>query len=370
MREPGVGRTVMAVTTTAQQLREIGPGSPHFALFVQLMEDIDRETVGDAYEQQEPGFQAASWRTANGSCVAWVVVEEGAVVAFAKSFLPEKDNTHLVELEIGTAAAHRGRGHGRALLGAVVEHARAHGRDTVVGGTGVRPDPAEAWALHERAVADPTVTNLPVVGAELGMSFALASGADLVQTDVRSQVVLPVPRDVLARQDTEVAAHATGYSSRTWSRSCPDDLLGDRAALAARMDTDPPLGDLDWRPGEWDEERMRGTYADWERRGLQVVGAGALDGQGRMVAFSEMGRDERSPTVAYQFDTIVDPGHRGHRLGMLVKSATVGVLQEQMPEVTRVETWNALENGPMLRVNRAMGFVPVGLYSLWQLRIP
>ena len=298
-----------------------------------------------------------------------MVVEDDEVVAFAKAYLPDRDNTHAVELELGTAPAHRGRGHARALLAAVSDLARAEGRDTVLGGTGYRPDPDAAWALHERAVADESVTRAPVPGARLGVSFATATGADLVQTEVRSQVLLPVPEAVLAAQDDEVAAHAAGYTTRTWAGTCPEDLMADRAALAARMDTDPPLGDVDCRPGVWDAERMRDTYADWERRGLQLVGAGAVDGSGRMVAFSEMGRDRRNLTLAYQFDTIVDPDHRGHRLGMLVKSATLRRLGADMPEVVRVQTWNALENGPMLRVNRAMGFVPVGLYSLYQLRL-
>jgi GNAT superfamily N-acetyltransferase len=360
---------VVVVTTTTHRLVDVDPASPHFSSMIQLLEDLDREVVGDAYEPQSPEFMAASWRTANGHQVAWAVVEDDTVVAFAKAYLPERDNTHAVELELGTAAGHRGRGHGRALLEAVIAHAREVGRDTIMTGTGYRPDPDQAWALHDRAVADPSLTTQPLPGAQLGVSFALASGADLVQTEVRSQVRLPVPTEVLAGQDAEVAAHAGGYHAVSWSGICPPELLDDRAALAARMDTDPPLGELDWRPGVWDAERMRDTYTDWERRGLQVIGAGAVDTSGRMVAFSEMGRDLRTPTLAYQFDTIVDPEHRGHRLGMLVKAANLRAIERMAPEVGRVETWNALENGPMLQVNRAMGFVPVGLYSLWQLKL-
>ncbi|MGJ7440131.1 N-acetyltransferase family protein [Aquipuribacter sp. MA13-6] len=356
--------------TTTAQLLPVDPASPHFPGLVRLMEDVDRETVGDdAYEPYDVDYEKASWLSANGHNAGWVVVADGTVVAFAKAFMPDRDNTHVVELEIGVAAGHRGRGHGRALLQVVSDHARSEGRDTLLSGTGYRPDPDAAWALHELAVADESLTRRPTPGAVLGVSFARASGADLVQTELRSQVRLPVPAQVLARQDAEVAAHADGCTTRTWTGACPDDLLADRAALAARMDTDPPLGDMDWRPGVWDADRMRDTYADWARRGLLVVGAGAVSPEGRLVAFSEMGQDRRHPAMASQFDTIVDPDHRGRRLGMLVKQAALRALGEAAPQVERVQTWNALENGPMLRVNRAMGFVPVGLYALWQLKL-
>jgi GNAT superfamily N-acetyltransferase len=364
---------VSAVTATGTRLVEIDPGSPLFPDMVRLLEDVDRETVGDAFEPQPVEFHAASWRTANGRQHAWGVVvdrPDGPELAgTAKAYLPQRDNTHLVELEIAVAPAHRHQGLGRTLLGAVTALARAEGRTTVVSGTGYRPDPAEAWALHERAVADPAVSTAPTVD-HLGASFARACGARLVQTEVRSQVALPVDATVLADVEAETAGRATGYSTRAWTGMPPDDLLDDRALLAERMSTDPPLGDLDWRPETWDAERIRETQADWARRGITVVGAGAVhDATGRMVAFSEVGRDERTPTIAYQFDTIVDPAHRGHRLGIVVKAANLRAVEAAWPEVTRVQTWNALENGPMLRVNRAMGFVPVGLYSLWQLTL-
>ncbi|MFC5380106.1 GNAT family N-acetyltransferase [Aquipuribacter nitratireducens] len=357
-------RTDTAVVTSVV---EIDPTSPWFPDLVRLLADVDRETVGDAYEPQSVEYHARSWRTPNGRQLGWGVVAGGGLAGVAKAYLPTQDNTHLVELELAVAAAHRGRGHGRALLERVVAAARAEGRDTVVSGTGYRPDPSEAWTLHEQAVADASVST-DRVPDHLGVGFARASGATPVQTEMRSQVRLPVPDPVLEAVEAEAAGRADGYTTRTWTGVPPDDLVDDRAVLAERMSTDPPLGDLDWRPEVWDAARVRETSEDWARRGITVVGAGAVDrSTGRMVAFSEVGRDEREPTIAYQFDTIVDPGHRGRRLGIVVKAANLRAVALAWPEVRRVQTWNALENGPMLRVNRALGFEPVGLYTLWQL---
>ena len=60
-----------------------------------------------------------------------------------------------------------------------------------------------------------------------------------------------------------------------------------------------------------------------------------------------------------QWDTIVLPEHRGHRLVMRVKAANLIALREAMPEARAIITWNAEENRPMLDVNEALGFRPI-----------
>ena len=70
--------------------------------------------------------------------------------------------------------------------------------------------------------------------------------------------------------------------------------------------------------------------------------------------------------MAYQWDTLVLADHRGHRLGQLVKAANLRALRAGLPQVRRVVTWNAESNAPMLRVNRALGFEPVGRMVEWQ----
>lgn len=58
--------------------------------------------------------------------------------------------------------------------------------------------------------------------------------------------------------------------------------------------------------------------------------------------------------------------HRGHRLGMLVKVANLRQVVAREPQRTRVMTWNAEENRPMLAVNEAIGFRAVGYEAGWQ----
>ena len=71
------------------------------------------------------------------------------------------------------------------------------------------------------------------------------------------------------------------------------------------------------------------------------------------------------PTVAYQFDTAVAPGHRGHRLGLLLKLEMIAWLREERPEVTATETWNDVTNHHMIAVNERLGMTVVAHNSAY-----
>ncbi|MBD4636278.1 GNAT family N-acetyltransferase, partial [Xanthomonas citri pv. citri] len=60
-----------------------------------------------------------------------------------------------------------------------------------------------------------------------------------------------------------------------------------------------------------------------------------------------------------QWDTIVLPEHRGHRLGMRVKAANLIAVRDALPGARAIITGNAEENRHMLDVNEALGFRPV-----------
>ena len=88
------------------------------------------------------------------------------------------------------------------------------------------------------------------------------------------------------------------------------------------------------------------------------------DRVGHVVAWTHLVSEPSEPTWAMQWETVVHPAHRGHRLGAAIKLANLAQLRERLPAVQRIETSNAAENEHMLRVNRAMGFVAVG--HLWE----
>lgn len=81
---------------------------------------------------------------------------------------------------------------------------------------------------------------------------------------------------------------------------------------------------------------------------------------GEVVALSDLALSRANPAAFVdQMDTIVLPGHRGRRLGMLVKAANLIQVRRLAPSAAGIVTWNAAENRYMLAVNEALGFVPM-----------
>jgi GNAT superfamily N-acetyltransferase len=64
------------------------------------------------------------------------------------------------------------------------------------------------------------------------------------------------------------------------------------------------------------------------------------------------------PTQAWPDSTIVDPDHRGHRLGLLIELQNLYRAREREPDLRRIDTWNATENQHMIEINEAIGLRP------------
>ena len=92
------------------------------------------------------------------------------------------------------------------------------------------------------------------------------------------------------------------------------------------------------------------------RRGYDQVVAAArrsTDGAigGYSLVFVPHGEAE-----ALQDDTLVMPEHRGQRLGLALKRATLAVLAREHPGLTAIHTWTSVDNTPMQRTNLGFGY--------------
>ena len=108
----------------------------------------------------------------------------------------------------------------------------------------------------------------------------------------------------------------------------------------------------------WDAERVREQVDGLRaRRGRHVYTIAALHAaSGEMAALTDVEADQESPGWGFQLLTAVTRPHRGHRLGLLVKTAMLDWLAEAEPQLERIVTGNAAVNQYMIAINEQLGY--------------
>jgi len=308
---------------------------------------VDAHDVPD-FPQPCPVFYAGMLRYPKRSVqrFAWLAYLDGEPVGTLDLSLPMLDNTGNADVELGVHPAHRRRGVGRVLYEQAVAAAREHGRVRLISGA---------------------VTTLPggPPRSEAGGAFAEAMGAKNALLDVRRRLDLSTV-DVAALPFVE----APGYSILYWREHAPEEHLDDIGRLDGRLVTDAPQGDLVLEVPVIDADRVREEHEAYGRRGQRAYQAGIRhDASGALVAWTTLVMEATTPDHAWQHITIVDPDHRGHRLGMWVKVANLRYLVAHEPGVRVIDTWNAATNTHMIAINEAVGFRPVDAWTAWQQEI-
>ena len=139
------------------------------------------------------------------------------------------------------------------------------------------------------------------------------------------------------------------------------------AYLEGRMSTDAPQGQLDIQQENIDAARIRETETGRVLRGQLSLNTAVRHSQtGAVVGWTFLTVNPTQEKDAWQGTTIVDPDHRGHRLGLLIKAANHRLLADYRPHMRYVHTWNAEENTHMLDVNGRLGYRPVDKWVAFQ----
>jgi GNAT superfamily N-acetyltransferase len=286
------------------------------------------------------------------------------VAGLAYLGLPQVGNTHLLEVEIVVHPDLAGRGVDDALLDSALEHARSNSRRVVILSSEHVREPAAGDA---DALAAPTGSGR-ISRADPGAALAERAGFRLEQAERYSVLTLPVAPERLARLREQAAAVAgPDYRTVTWEDRCPDEWVDEFARLESRMNTDAPTAALEIVEDPWDAARVRDTDDSTAREGRGcLVCAVEHVPTGTLAGFTMVVYPWASPEVVFQFDTLVLREHRGNRLGLLVKAVALERLAQVWPRARRVHTWNAEENSFMLGINVALGFVPTGVFGMWQ----
>ncbi|MBX9246185.1 GNAT family N-acetyltransferase [Actinotalea ferrariae] len=336
------------------------------------------DTVGDTDLALDAGTTRATLLDPYRRMRRFVAVRDASrspesVVGRAMVALPQVGNAHVAQVYVGVHPEWRGRGIGSALWDAVVALAREAGRTVLHADAEFSPEPPpgpgalEAPTGSGRIPADHPSTR-----------FLLARGMRLEQVARHSVLDLPVPPEHLrSLHDDAAAAAGDAYRVHVWHDEVPDRWVDDVARLETRMSTDAPSGDLDVTEDPWDAARVRSAEEQIHERGQRYVLAaaehvatGTLAGFS-MVTYPEADADAEGDDSrpAFQEDTLVLREHRGHRLGMLVKTSMLAELDRRSPRTRRLHTWNAEENAPMLAINVALGFRPAGVDAEWEGRL-
>lgn len=264
----------------------------------------------------------------------YAALEDGRMVALAHLDLPEWDNKHLAWCELLVHPDHRRRGVGSELVETMMDLARGRGR-TSIG--------ADSWDL------------------EAGRAFAGRHGFERRSTAVnRRQFLDQIDTDVVRRMYDDAAGVAAGYELVRLVGGTPDDMLVAVAELSAAIN-DAPTDDLDIEDEVYSPERIRAYERSQLARGDRMYRVVARHrDSGVLAGHSVVTVEHDRPTVGHQHDTSVVRAHRGHRLGLLVKSAMILLLAEAEPQLATVDTWNAESNDHMIAVNEQLGYQMMG----------
>ena len=264
---------------------------------------------------------------------------KGSVAGWYRLELPDLENLDQAELVLVVHPAQRRRGLGRALLQHAAARAAEQGRSVLNGGTR---------------------------GGTGGEAFARAMGADPGLVDVqRVMDVRAMADEQLARLRETAEQAAAGYSLMSWTGLVPEDFLDQAAALFAALNDAPH--DPHVAPAVWDAQRVRERVNDLRPHyGMRIYAIAAVQADtGAPAALTEVAVDPADPGWGHQMLTGVTREHRGHRLGLLVKTAMVEWLRAAEPQLERIQTWNAESNRYMIAVNEALGYTILGQPANW-----
>src|SRR3954454_12336448 len=265
---------------------------------------------------------------------AYLLCADGRPVGLGELLTPELDNTHLAWATVIVHPEQRRRGYGSALFERLTEEARAAGRTSI--GT-------DGWDL------------------ERVCSFAAKFGLEPKCCGIQRRHYLGEldPSRLGALYD-EAAEAASDYELARIPGRTPPELVEAMVELAAVIN-DAPTDALDIEDEVFTPERLAGYEDATLARGNRLYRLVARHREsGALAGHTVVAVETRRPELAGQHDTAVARAHRGHRLGLLLKTGMLLWLAEAEPQVETVDTFNAESNDHMIAVNEALGYRVMG----------
>lgn len=156
-----------------------------------------------------------------------------------------------------------------------------------------------------------------------------------------------------------LGAAPADYRIVTFDTLCPEEHLESFGRLLGMLMAEVPLGDLDLEDSEWTPERLRAAEQRQVDTGRHVHTALAIAPDGEVAGVSDVRINDTDHEHGQVGITIVDPAHRGHRLGLALKVATHDLAVAAYTDLVSLDTSNAEVNTHMNAVNEALGYRPI-----------
>jgi GNAT superfamily N-acetyltransferase len=266
----------------------------------------------------------------------------GAPAGWFLLTLPARENRRYAYLSVFVHPARRRAGLGSALVGHAAARALRAGRSVL------RGDARQGSA---------------------GDAFARAVGAGQGLTEVTRVLRLDsLPAARLAGLAGRARAAAAGYSLLSLVGPVPEEYHGAVASITAAV-ADMPV-DEGQEAQQWDAGRVRLSSLRVAAQGIRYYTVIARhDASGELAGLTQLGVDPLNPAWGFQELTAVAKPHRGHRLGLLVKTGMLDLLAKAEPQVRCILTGNADGNEHMIAINADLGFEVLDSWSSWELDV-
>jgi GNAT superfamily N-acetyltransferase len=269
--------------------------------------------------------------------------DDGEPVGGCVLELPQGEEARIALCFVVVSPGERRRGTGSALLAHCRAQARSSGRALLVGETR-QPSSGSDFAQAAGARRGGTIDQRRVLDVDAGLPprlDELRAGAEL---------------------------RASGYTLSHWSGPATDGDLDEVAAVVEAVADAPRPGSM--QAERWDAARVRAAEQRAVGVGLTVRSVVARhDASGELAALTQVCLDPALPGWAFQLLTAVQRPHRGHSLGLLVKTAMHQWLATDAPGVHRIMTTNDASNAHMIAINDRLGYRVTDTFVSWEMAV-
>jgi GNAT superfamily N-acetyltransferase len=194
-----------------------------------------------------------------------------------------------------------------------------------------------------------------VIGGTPAARFYEATGFTCAYTETRN--ILALKSVDWLRLGEMAAGVGSGYRIEYFPGGPPEELYESYAAAKYLAQSVTQQADLGLSPSSTNALRLAASLRTLHMRGMKPYIVVAIhEASGEVAALTEVVVAAQHPNRADQYDTVVVPAHRGYGLTRAVKARMLFELRSAEPQITSVQTWNALDAEGMLTVNTELGF--------------